>query len=96
MAILSVDEGARILRVEPDDAAMLDTLPQVDAYLEQATGRDWASDDPIYPVAKAAARMLLVMWYENPGMMAGGDAVLTAGLRSTLAQLEARALELAE
>lgn len=94
--ILTAMEASRILRVESTDSLMLDVLPQVDGYIEQATGRDWAADATIEPVAKAAARILLVMWYENPGMLSGGEPVMTAGLRATLMQLEAKAVLLAE
>lgn len=68
---------------------MLDLLPQIDAYIRMATGRDWTVDSPVNPLAKSAARMVLVMWYENPGMMAGGATALNFGLTSALTQLEA-------
>jgi hypothetical protein len=36
--------------------------------------------------------MLLVQWYENPAMIAGGIVSLSYGLSAVLTQLEARAL----
>lgn len=91
--ILTATEAANVLRVDPNDSVMLDLLAGVDAYIEQATGRDWAVDSTIYPEAKSAARMLLVMWYENPAMV-GDVSSLSFGLRAVLTQLEALAMKL--
>lgn len=90
--ILDVDEAATVLRCEADDPLMLQLLGPVDAYIEQATGRDWTADDPIRQEAKSAAQMLLVMWHESPG--GSGSATLSHGLTATLVQLEALALKL--
>lgn len=94
--ILTAAEAANTLRTDASDPAMLDLLAGVDAYICNATGRDWAADNPVQPTAKAAARMLLVMWYENPAMLASGLGALPFGLSAALVQLEALALELAE
>jgi hypothetical protein len=94
--ILTAQEAADVLRISATDAAMLALLPQVDAYLKNATGRDWAGDSPIRPEAKSAARMLVVVWYENPAMVGSGLTVLSFGLRNALTQLEALAIQLAE
>ncbi|NMC84294.1 MAG: phage gp6-like head-tail connector protein [Anaerolineaceae bacterium] len=93
--ILTESEAAKVLRTGEDDPVMLDLLPQVDAYIENATGRDWAADEPIQAAAKSAARMLLVRWYEDPGGMAAGVS-LGFGLNAALVQLKVLALELAE
>jgi hypothetical protein len=74
---------------------MLELLDLVDGYIEQATGRDWAEDTVVVPQAKAAARMLLVTWYENPSMITpvgAGGASLGFGLAAALTQLEALGL----
>jgi hypothetical protein len=92
--ILTAAEASNVLRCADNDPNMLDLLPQVDVYIQTATGRDWAVDTPIYPAAKAAARMLLVRWHEDPGGMAAGLS-LGFGLNAILTQLEAKALELA-
>ena len=92
--ILSTAEAAIVLRCEMTDPQMLDLLPGIDKYIEMATGRDWTADVPIYEQAKSAARILLVQWHEDPGMMAGSQAMLSGGLQACLAQLEALALEL--
>lgn len=89
--ILTASEAATVLRCASTDADMLALLPLVDAYLKKATGRDWAADAVIHPDAKAAARMLLVKWHEDPGQLAGGNS-LDFGLRSILTQLEAISL----
>lgn len=91
--ILTAQEAANVLRTSETDPAMLDLLPAVDTYIEHATGRDWTADTTIYPEAKAAARMLLVRWHEDPGGMAAGSA-LGYGLGACLTQLEALALTL--
>lgn len=90
MPILTTTEAANVLRTSENDAMMLDLLPQVDAYIRNATGRDWAGETPVHAAAKAAARMLLVMWYEDPGRM-GSSGALTAGFTAALTQLEALA-----
>jgi len=90
--ILTAAEAAAALRCAVDDPAMLALLPQVDAYIRQATGHDWAADTPVISEAKSAARMLLVMWYENPAMTASGVTALNHGLTAALVQLESLAL----
>lgn len=92
--ILTAAEASVVLRCDVDDEMMLDLLPQVNTYLEMATGRDWTADSPIYAEAKSAARMLLVRWHEDPGGMASG-ASMGFGLTAALTQLEAKALKLA-
>lgn len=89
--ILTAAEAASALRCDETDQYMLDLLPGVDSFIRNATGRDWTQDNPIHPVAKSAARMLIVQWHEDPGMQASGVANLNFGLRSTLVQLEALA-----
>jgi hypothetical protein len=69
---------------------MLDLLPLVDAYLENASGRDWTADTPVQSSAKHAARMLLVRLHEDPGNLAAQPFGL--GLAAALVQLEALAL----
>lgn len=87
-SILTVNEAANVLRCADDDAEMLALLPIVDRYLINATGYDWRLDTTIREEAKSAARMLLVMWHENPGMV-GQSESLSFGLAAALTQLEA-------
>lgn len=89
--ILTNDEAANVLRCDTTDALMLDLLGAVDDYIKGATGRDWSADGTIYPQAKAAARILLTQWHEDPGM-AGGAVVMSGGLQACIAQLQAEAL----
>jgi len=91
--ILTTEEAAAVLRCAEDDNNMLMLLPQIDAYIEHATGRNWAADTTVRQEAKSAARMLLVRWHEDPGGMAAGSS-LGFGLTATLVQLEALALTL--
>lgn len=89
--ILTASEAATVLRCASTDADMLALLPLVDAYIKNATGRDWTADAVIHPDAKEAARMLLVIWHEDPGRIVA-DGSLSFGLRSVLTQLEAISL----
>lgn len=91
--ILTAAEAATVLRCEASDQAMLDLLPQVDAYINNATGRDWTLDYSIRPEAKSAARILLVRAHEDPGAMAQPADAMSWGLQACLTQLEAIALE---
>lgn len=93
--ILLAAEAATVLRTDATDPNIALLLPQIDAYIANATGRNWEEDETIRPEAKAAARMLLVMWFENPAMI-GSVGVLNFGLTAALVQLEAIALELAD
>ena len=89
--ILTPEQAANALRVETSDVRMLDLLPQVDKFVERATGRDWTQDASKHPLAAAAATMLCVMWFDNPSMI--GDAgSMPFGLTFALAQLEGEAL----
>lgn len=92
MYILTTAEAAHVLRCDETDPAMLDLLPQVDAYIRGATGRDWTTDTTIHPTAKSAARMLLVLWHEDPGRIGNGGS-LNFGLQSALMQLKAEAMK---
>ncbi|HCS40392.1 MAG TPA: hypothetical protein DIW44_12515 [Anaerolineaceae bacterium] len=90
--ILTASEAATVLRCDITDADMLALLPLVDDYLFQATSHDWAKDDPINITAKSAARMLLVLWHENPSMITSGMTTLSFGLNAVLMQLKSLAL----
>lgn len=94
---LTPTEAATVLRCDESDPNMLMLLPLVDAYLANATGMDWAEDPYEVPnEAKSAARMLLVMWHENPAMVGMPQSSLGFGLAAVLMQLKALALELEE
>jgi hypothetical protein len=89
--ILTTTEAATVLRCSVDDPSMLAMLPGIDASLFKATGHAWALDNPINEIAKSAARMMLVQWHENPGMV-GSDQPLSFGLSATIMQLKAIAM----
>lgn len=92
--LLTSDEAANFLRCPSDDPVMIQLLPLVDKFVQNATGRDWTQDLEIDGVARAAAMMLIVLWYDNPGQMqTGSETVLPFGLTNALAQLEAEALK---
>ena len=85
--ILTAAEAANFLRTEATNAVMLDLLAPIDEFLYQATGHDWAADTTVDEAAKITAGVLLVNWFDNPGMVGNGD---PAG--SLIATLEAKAL----
>jgi hypothetical protein len=89
MTILTPSEAANWIRSTETDQIMLMLMPQVDAYLERATGRDWSADTIIHPLAKTAAGVLLVNWYDNPAMTGSGF----SGFSDVLTQLEVEALK---
>lgn len=91
--ILTADEAARVVTVGSTDERLLDVLPQVDAYIKHATGHDWAADETIEPTAKAAARLYLALTYDLMAMQQNQIDALNRALISTLAQLEAMAVE---
>lgn len=89
MTILTPSEAANWTRSTETDQILLMLLPQVDAYLQRATGRDWSADSNIHPLAKTAAGALLVNWYDNPAMVGSGS----SGMNDVLTQLEVEALK---
>jgi hypothetical protein len=94
--ILTESEAGTVLRCEITDADMLALLPLVDAFIKDSTGHDWAADAEIVPQAKSAARMLLTLWHENPGMTSAGVNSMNYGLRAAIYQLKAIALRYRE
>ncbi len=94
--ILTTTEAATVLRCDESDADMLALLPLVDDYLFQATGHDWSLDSQVFLTAKAAARMLLVLWHENPAMITSGMTTLGFGLNAVITQLKAIAARFLE
>ena len=94
--ILTASEAGIVLRCSETDPDMLAWLPSVDAYIFHATGRDWTVDSPIKDEAKSAARILLVLWHENPSMVGNESAYLGPGLSACLLQLETLVLAYSE
>ena len=86
--ILTTLEAARAVAVDPTDDKLPDILPQVDAYVNGATGRDWTADETISPEAKAAARIYLVLIYDLMSMQQNQIDALNRALASSLARLE--------
>lgn len=91
--ILTAAEAANFVRTDTNDVVMLMLLPQIDAFVKKATGHDWTADNSINPIAKAAAGMLLVQWYDNPAMANAENTAMSFGLIAALTQLEAEALK---
>lgn len=95
--ILTPTEVAEVLKYDSPEECQdaVDMVPAVAEYLKTATGHDWESDDPIDPVAKMAARMLLVRWYEVPGMAEVRQVVdMTFGINHLVTQLQVKAEKL--
>jgi hypothetical protein len=91
--ILTPTEAATVLRCDPADPKLEILLPQVDQFIKFGTGRDWTADDPISPNAKAAARILLVRVFEDPGAIVATPSALVYGLDAVLLQLEVEAIK---
>jgi hypothetical protein len=87
--ILTDEEAADYVRTDATDTAMLQLLEPVDAYIKSATGRDWAADSTIHPLAKSAAGMILTAWYDDPTQTGMGP----QNASNALMQLEAEALK---
>ena len=87
--ILSDSEAADWVRSDASDTAMLQLLPLVDQYLLSATGRDWSADSTIHPLAKTAAGIILVSWYDDPGQIGTSP----SRANGPLLQLEVEALK---
>lgn len=86
--ILTTAEASRVVMVDPTDERLADVLPQVDSYIQQATGRDWTQDNSIRPEAKAAARLKLALTYDLGAMQPSQINTLRSGLICALTQLE--------
>ena len=86
-SILTTAEAVLFVRTESSNPILAMLLPQVDVYLECATGRDWTQDSPIFEMAKSAAGILLVAWYDDPSLTGQG----VPGVYGPLVQLEAEA-----
>lgn len=87
--ILTADEAALIVADDANSPKLALILPQVDATIEQATGRDWTQDDPINPVAKRAATCRLAIDYDLGAMAPQQIATLERAYLSAITQLEA-------
>lgn len=95
MAILTNQEAADALNYDTTDQmpskVLSIFLPAVNEYLKSATGKDWGTTTTTYttidPVAKMAAVILLVRWFENPGEMGKASGIGVIGM---IAQLGAK------
>lgn len=96
MNILTAQQAAELLRYDsPDEMPGFVSsiiLPAIDGFMKEGTGKAWEEDNPIDPVAKLAASMLLVQWYENPAMIGKSDN-MHFGLINLMTQLQAKALQ---
>ena len=91
--ILTPTEAAAVLRCEATDPKLEILLPQVDQFIKLGTGRDWTLDEPISPNAKAAARILLVRAFEDPGAIVATPTAMIYGLDAVMMQLEVEAIK---
>lgn len=86
--ILTLAEAARVVGTDPTDERLIDVLPQVDADIKQATGHDWAADDPVKTEAKAAARLQLALTYDLMSMQQNQIDALRRAFVGALVKLE--------
>jgi hypothetical protein len=98
IAVLTVQEAAELLVYEsiadmPKKVATI-LLPAVAGFIQEATGKDWGALTDTYtkidPLAKLVAGVLLVRWFEDPGMIGKTNDI---GVLSMIAQLEAKVLQ---
>lgn len=86
--ILTADEAAEIVSVDPADARLLMILPQIDSIIQQATGHDWSQDYIVHPIAKRAAMCRLAVDYDLGALNPQQTATMERAYTSALAQLE--------
>ena len=94
--LLTLEEARELLRIDgtDNDGIVQHTLAAALGYLNTATGHDWSADATPDAVAKRAAAMLLIQWFEMPaGLAEGGAPPLTYGLTNLIKQLQYRARE---
>ncbi len=65
--IISIEEARDTLRVDGNDNdtiinSLIEAIPH---YLETTTGKSWVDDESVNPLAKTAAKFILMLWY-NP------------------------------
>ena len=67
LMILSIQEARDTLRIdgEDNDNIIIPLVESIPAYLETATGNAWLNEqgNASDPLAKTAARFLLILWY---------------------------------
>lgn len=65
--ILSIVEARDTLRIDgsDNDSIIIPLVESIPAYLETATGHTWLDEqgNALDPLAKTAARFLLILWY---------------------------------
>ncbi len=100
--ILTLDEVKNYLRVDldDDDALIQSFIAAAEAYLQNATGKDYPAEDGDgnkigYDLEKAYLKLLIAYWYEHrsavPGSKGSGGAVpdeFTFATKSLLLQLQ--------
>jgi len=93
MAILTPQEVEDILKLESlEDYPELNIwLPGVDDVIKTATGKDWGADAVKDPTAKMLACVLVIRWFENPGMIGKID-LADKNIVALVGQLHAKAL----
>jgi hypothetical protein len=92
MAILNNSEIAEALRyASPEDLpeAAFGISAAAEAFLASATGHDWGKDRRVDDLAKQAARILLVKWFDDPEQCGRSDGVYGLTNLIGLLQLEA-------
>jgi len=95
--ILTLQEAADILKYNSSDEMPGNVtsiiLPAVDDCIKTATGKDWGTLTDTYieidPTAKMIASVLVVRWFEDPGII---GKVNDAGIIGLIGQLHAKAL----
>lgn len=64
--IMTIEEARDALRVdgEDNDPIILPLVEAIPSYLETTTGKSWDTQ-PIQPLAKQAAKFILIKWFDG-------------------------------
>lgn len=64
--IMTIEEARDVLRVdgEDNDPIIYPLLEAIPSYLETTTGKAWDTD-PVQPLAKQAAKFILIKWFDG-------------------------------
>ena len=67
--IITIEEARETLRVDgrDNDIIIIPLIEAIPHYLEATTGRAWENDKQIHPLAKTAAKFILMIWYNPQG-----------------------------
>lgn len=84
--IITIEEARDTLRVDGSDNDII-IIPLIEAiphYLEATTGKSWVDGETVHPLAKTAAKFILMLWYNPQGSEVQKIQGIVEGLLTTL------------